>query len=33
MPEVITINDSLELRAVEEKHVTPLHQLVLKNKT
>ena len=32
MPEVITINDSLELRAVEEQHVTPLHQLVLKNK-
>ena len=32
MSEVITINDTLELRAVEEQHVTPLHQLVLKNK-
>lgn len=33
MSEVITINDTLELRAVEEQHVTPLHQLVLKNKS
>lgn len=32
MPEIITVSESLELRAVEEKQVTPLHQLVLKNK-
>ena len=32
MPEVIPVSDTLELRAVEEQHVTPLHQLVLKNK-
>ena len=32
MAEVITISETLELRAVEECHVTPLHQLVLKNK-
>lgn len=32
MSEVITISDTLELRAVEEQHVTPLYQLVLKNK-
>lgn len=30
--EVIPVSDPLELRAVEEQHVTPLHQLVLKNK-
>lgn len=30
MPEVIPVSDTLELRAVEEQHVTPLHQLVLK---
>lgn len=33
MSEVITINETLELRAVEEQHVTPLYQLVLKNKS
>lgn len=33
MPEVIAVSDTLELRAVEEQHITPLHQLVLKNKT
>lgn len=32
MPEIITISDTLELRAVKEQHVAPLHQLVLKNK-
>lgn len=33
MSEIIIVSDTLELRAVEEQHVTPLHQLVLKNKT
>ena len=33
MSEIIIVSDALELRAVEEQHVTPLHQLVLKNKT
>ena len=32
MSEIITVSDTLELRAVEEQYVTPLHQLVLKNK-
>lgn len=32
MSEIIIVSDALELRAVEEQHVTPLHQLVLKNK-
>ncbi|HIB3265608.1 TPA: 50S ribosomal protein L7/L12-serine acetyltransferase [Citrobacter youngae] len=32
MSEIITVSDTLELRAVEEQHVTPLHRLVLKNK-
>ena len=33
MSEIIIVSDALELRAVEEQHVTPLHQLVLKNKS
>lgn len=33
MSEIIIVSDALELRAVEEHHVTLLHQLVLKNKT
>lgn len=32
MSEIIIVSDALELRAVEEHHVAPLHQLVLKNK-
>lgn len=32
MSEIIIVSDALELRAVEEQHVPPLHQLVLKNK-
>ncbi|MGV4199228.1 50S ribosomal protein L7/L12-serine acetyltransferase [Citrobacter murliniae] len=32
MPEIISVSETLELRAVEEQHVTPLHQLVVKNK-
>ncbi|CBG88370.1 ribosomal-protein-serine acetyltransferase [Citrobacter rodentium ICC168] len=31
MAEIITVSDGLELRAVNESHVTPLHQLVRKN--
>ncbi|TKV03498.1 50S ribosomal protein L7/L12-serine acetyltransferase, partial [Citrobacter sp. TBCS-14] len=26
MSEIITVSDTLELRAVEEQHVTPLHR-------
>lgn len=26
MSEIIIVSDALELRAVEEQHVTPLHQ-------
>ena len=33
MSDIIIVSDALELRAVEEQHVTPLHQLVLKNKS
>lgn len=32
MTEIIPVNTTLELRAVEESHVPALHQLVLKNK-
>ncbi|MCZ8870896.1 50S ribosomal protein L7/L12-serine acetyltransferase [Escherichia albertii] len=33
MTETIKVSESLELRAVEENHVTPLYQLTCKNKT
>lgn len=33
MTETIKVSESLELRAVEESHVTPLYQLTCKNKT
>ncbi|NDO82199.1 50S ribosomal protein L7/L12-serine acetyltransferase [Citrobacter sp. NCU1] len=32
MSDIITLDDALQLRAVEESYVTPLHQLILKNK-
>lgn len=32
MSDIITLDDTLQLRAVDESHVTALHQLVLKNK-
>lgn len=32
MSEIIIVSDALELRVVGEQHITPPHQLVLKNK-
>lgn len=33
MTETIKVSESLELHAVAESHVTPLYQLICKNKT
>ncbi|GDF36279.1 ribosomal-protein-serine N-acetyltransferase [Escherichia coli] len=33
MTETIKVSESLELHAVAENHVTPLYQLICKNKT
>ena len=33
MTETIKVSDSIELRAVEENHITPLHHLICKNKS